>query len=99
YSPFQVAGSHVASPRIEAEPAPQLTLSSPSVASLIRALEVAADRTATSIAHGTKQARVEVRERLNEVISWLTLVVRSKAEDPTPVPPVIAREYVSTLKV
>src|SRR5689334_8704902 len=38
---------------------------------LIAALRLAADKTATSIAHGTKQTRLEVRERLNEVIGWL----------------------------
>ena len=99
YSPFQSTGSNAASPRIAPESTAPSVLSSPSIASLIRALELAADRTATSIAHGTKQARVEVRERLNEVISWLSLSVRTKALAPTPVPPVIAREYVSTLKV
>src|SRR6266550_2299704 len=99
YSPFQPAGSHVATPRIVPESTTPSVVSSASIASLIRALELAADRTATSIAHGTKQARVEVRERLNEVISWLSLSVRIKAQDPTPTPPVIAREYVSTLKV
>ena len=96
YSP---AGGHVASHRVVPESATPSVGSSPSIASLIRALELAADRTATSIAHDTKQARVEVRERLNEVISWLSLSVRTKAHDPTPTPPIIAREYVSTLKV
>jgi signal transduction histidine kinase len=69
-----------------------------SVASLLRALELAADRTATSIAHGTKQNRLEVRERLNEVIGWLVASLRGNSSSPAPVPPVIAREYVSTLK-
>ena len=65
---------------------------------LLRALELAADRTATAIAHGTKQTRLEVRDRLNEVVSWLTSSLRSPAEMAGPVPPVIAREYVSTLR-
>lgn len=69
---------------------------SSSAASLLRALELAADRTSTSIAHGTKQTRLEVRERLNEVIVWLVESLRPQTA--TPVPPVIAREYVSTLK-
>jgi signal transduction histidine kinase len=69
-----------------------------SAASLLRALELAADRTATTIALGTKQTSVEVRERLNEVISWLSAGLRNKSPETTPVPPVIAREYVSTLK-
>jgi signal transduction histidine kinase len=59
---------------------------------------LAADRTATTIALGTKQTSVEVRERLNEVIGWLSAGLRNKAPESTPVPPVIAREYVSTLK-
>ncbi len=69
-----------------------------SAASLLRALELAADRTATTIALGTKQTSVEVRERLNEVVSWLSASLRSMTPDASPVPPVIAREYVSTLK-
>jgi len=68
------------------------------VVSLLRALELAADHTATTIAHGTKQTRLEVRERLNEVVTWLTASLRDPAESSTPVPPVIAREYVSTLR-
>jgi signal transduction histidine kinase len=68
------------------------------VVSLLRALELAADHTATTIAHGTKQTRLEVRERLNEVVNWLTASLRDPAESSTPVPPVIAREYVTTLR-
>lgn len=68
------------------------------VLSLLRALELAADNTATTIAHGTKQTRLEVRDRLNEVVSWLTASLRDPAERSGPVPPVIAREYVSTLR-
>lgn len=71
-------------------------LYSNTVSSLVRALELAADRTATTIAHGTKQTRRDVRERLNEVVNWLIASLRNKT---VPVPPVIAREYVSTLKV
>ncbi len=67
--------------------------------SLVRALELAADRTATTIAYGTRQTRCEVRERLNEVVNWLITSLRNKAQDSAPIPPVIAREYVSTLKV
>ena len=99
WSPFQSSGSRAAPSRNDGDSPPSPTIMSPTVAALIHALESAADHTATAIAHGTKQARVEVRERLNEVISWLIAGLRSKAQDPTPVPPVIAREYVSTLKV
>src|SRR3954464_6256945 len=52
----------------------------PSAEKLIAALKVAADRTATSIAHGTKQTRLEVRERLNEVIGWVIASLRAQAE-------------------
>lgn len=69
-----------------------------SAAALLRALEVAGDRTSTSIALGTKQTHLEVRERINEVIAWLVASLRNKEGDSAPVPPVIAREYVSTLK-
>jgi signal transduction histidine kinase len=98
YSPFQTAGRTSLPNRNDAEISSS-GVCTPSAASLLRALELAADHTATAIAHGTKQARVEVRERLNEVIVWLSITLRSKAHEATPVPPVIAREYVSTLKV
>jgi signal transduction histidine kinase len=64
----------------------------------VRALELAADRTSASIAHGTKQTRLEVRERLNEVVSWLVASLRSRNTTSAAAPPVIAREYVSSLK-
>jgi signal transduction histidine kinase len=66
--------------------------------SLFRALTAAADRTSTSIAHGTKQSRAEIRSQLNEVIHWLAASLRRES-DAGPYPPVIAREYVSTLRV
>ena len=74
-------------------------IGSSTVCALIKALEVAADRTATTIAHGTKQSRLQVRARLSEVVTWLISSLRNKTEESAPVPPVIAREYVSTLKV
>src|SRR4051812_41966343 len=96
YSLSQSLGNPSASKRNDGDP-PIPLAPAKSTASLIKALELAADHTATGIAHGTKQARVEVRERLNEVIAWLSISLRSNA--PAPVPPVIAREYVSMLKV
>jgi len=66
---------------------------------LIEALEAAADRTATTIAQGTKQNRLQVRARLSEVVNWLISGLRHKTQDSTAIPPVIAREYVSTLKL
>jgi len=82
-----------------AQPPQSAPLYSTTVSSLVRALELAADRTATTIAHGTKQTRREVRERLNEVVNWLIASLRNTTQSAVPVPPVIAREYVSTLKV
>jgi len=67
--------------------------------SLLRALELAADRTATTIAQGTKQTSLEVRARLSEVVAWLVAGLRTRGNDNISCPPVIAREYVSTLKV
>ena len=75
------------------------TAPAPTAEKLILALRLAADQTATSIAHGTKQTRVEVRERLNEVIAWVVRSLRPDSELSGDVPPVIAREYVATLKV
>src|SRR5215210_7945047 len=72
---------------------------SQTAASLLGALELAADRTAATIAQGTKQTNLEVRTRLGEVVQWLVASLRTKGNDGTPCPPVIAREYVSTLKV
>jgi signal transduction histidine kinase len=74
------------------------SVSSHSADTLIEALTVAADKTAVAIAHGTKQTSLEVRERLNEVIAWLVASLRPAAQRHSNVPPVIAREYVSTLK-
>jgi signal transduction histidine kinase len=71
---------------------------SSSAAALLRALELAGDRTSASIALGTKQTQVSVRERINEVIVWLVASLRNNGADSPPVPPVIAREYVTTLK-
>lgn len=65
---------------------------------LFRALTAAADRTSTTIAHGTKQSRAEIRSQLNEVIHWLAASLRRESTA-GPYPPVIAREYVSTLRV
>jgi signal transduction histidine kinase len=64
---------------------------------LLRALTSAADRTSASIALGTRQSRVEIRHQLEEVVRWLD--VNLQDESARPCPPVIAREYVSTLKV
>src|SRR3954471_13334914 len=98
YSLSQSLGNPSAPRRSDGDP-PHPLASPKSSASLIKALELAADHTATAIAHGTKQARVEVRERLNEVIAWLSVSLRTMAQAPAPIPPVIAREYVSMLKV
>ena len=75
------------------------TPSTATAASLLHALELAADKTATSIAQGTKQTNLEVRGRLSEVIRWLDESLHTRGNDAGPCPPVIAREYVSTLKV
>src|SRR5689334_24446417 len=74
------------------------SVNSHSAEKLIEALTVAADKTAAAIALGTKQTSLEVRERLNEVMAWLISNVRPGAPRHAHVPPVIAREYVSTLK-
>ena len=95
-SPPSTGGGARASNSVPPQSAP---LYSTTVSSLVRALELAADRTATTIAHGTKQTRREVRERLNEVVNWLITSLRNKTQNAAPIPPVIAREYVFTLKV
>jgi signal transduction histidine kinase len=92
-SPMRSAASRVS----ESSDSPSFGAAcSPTAEKLIAALKLAADRTATSIAHGTKQTRLEVRERLNEVIGWIVTILRDADERESPV---IAREYVSTLKV
>lgn len=62
------------------------------------ALTSAADRTSESIALGTKQSRTEIREQLDEVIRWLGENLEHGSATEGPGPPVIAREYVSTLR-
>ena len=100
YAPFSSPPSTGGGVRANNGASPQSgPLYSTTVSSLVRALELAADRTATTIAHGTKQTRREVRERLNEVVNWLIASLRNTTQSAVPVPPVIAREYVSTLKV
>ena len=94
-SPMQSAASRVSE---SSESRTLGTTHSPTADKLIAALRLAADKTATSIAHGTKQTRLEVRERLNEVIGWVVTILRD-GEDRANDSPVIAREYVSTLKV
>ena len=100
YSPFSSSSNAGGGGRAsEGAPPQSATPASSAACSLIRALELAADRTATTIAHGTKQTRCEVRERLSEVVTWLIAGLRNNAHDSAPIPPVIAREYVSSLKV
>ena len=94
-SPMQSAASRVSN-RSESQSTGAVRASS--AEKLVEALKVAADKTATSIAHGTKQTRLEVRERLNEVIGWLVGSLRDATDPSLKVPPVIAREYVSALK-
>ena len=99
YRSFQSNGGFGAATRAENGTTPSAPGYTKARASLLGALEAAADQTAAAIAHGTKQTSVEVRARLNEVIRWVVVCLRGKVQDSTPVPPVIAREYVSTLKV
>src|SRR6185436_17610013 len=98
FVPSQGAGSQSGARRNDGD-SRQPSTTRASTSALLGALELAADHTATAIAHGTKQARAEVRDRLNEVIRWLGVSLRGKSQSQTPVPPVIAREYVSMLKV
>ncbi len=65
---------------------------------LMRALECAADRTSTSIAHGTRQSRADIRDQLTQVTKWLSASLQLDADQEAPIPPVIAREYVTTLR-
>jgi len=95
-SPMQSAASRVSDP---SDSRSLGAVFSPSAERLIAALRHAADKTATSIAHGTKQTRLEVRERLNEVIGWIVSNLREGDERGINNSPVIAREYVATLKV
>ena len=100
YSPFSSPITPGAGGRANDGRSPQSAAQRSKTAdSLVCALELAADRTATTIAHGTKQTRCDVRQRLNEVVNWLIASLGNKAHDSAPIPPVIAREYVSTLKV
>jgi signal transduction histidine kinase len=98
YTPFAPAMKHGVGVQSNDNGSSRVTALPNTVVSLLRALELAADHTATTIAHGTRQTRLEVRERLNEVVNWLTASLRDPSESSAPVPPVIAREYVTTLR-
>jgi signal transduction histidine kinase len=87
--PFRSSGEHVC-PVPPARSIPASTV--------LDALGRAGDRTATSIAHGTKQSRAEVRAQLDNVIAWLGANLEVEDNRAAPFPPVIAREYVSTLR-
>lgn len=63
------------------------------------ALASAADRTSESIALGTERSRAEIREELDEVTRWVGENLRHESATADSFPPLIAREYVSTLKV
>ena len=103
YSDYSLSSGPMksAAPRVsESSDSRSLGAASSSTADrLIVALKHAADKTATSIAHGTKQTRLEVRDRLNEVIAWVVTNLRDGNDGAPDNSPVIAREYVSTLKV
>ncbi|HJQ10462.1 MAG TPA: HAMP domain-containing sensor histidine kinase [Gemmatimonadaceae bacterium] len=75
---------------------PTLTAPTQQDSSLLGALSVAADRTAATISHGTRQSRAEIHQQLTELIKWLDSNVRQ--EGTCPCPPVVAREYVTTLR-
>jgi signal transduction histidine kinase len=98
YAPYATPPKPAAIPANDKGSSRPSAVCSSSAASLLRALELAADRTSTSIAHGTKQTRLAVRNQLNEVVVWLVESLRVNGGDTPPIPPVIAREYVSTLK-
>jgi signal transduction histidine kinase len=66
---------------------------------VLRALASAADRTSASIAIGTHQSPAEIRAQLDEVIGWLAANLRRESDADDSFPPVIAREYVSSLRV
>jgi signal transduction histidine kinase len=97
---FRANGS--ASGENSAAPADRGSLSAGSLgliaSPLLRALASAADKTSASIAQGTKQSRAAIRAQLNEVVCWLGSNLQRESSS-GPCPPVIAREYVSTLKV
>ena len=105
YAPYVLVVASGASAQAGPQPSGSKPAAEPctcSAAALLGALELAADRTATTIAQGTKQTSLEVRDRLSEVVEWLVASLRGNGSDLAPglpVPPVIAREYVSTLKV
>lgn len=79
------------------KPISTVALSGLEASSLLGALVSAADKTSASIAQGTRQSREEIRLQLNELVRWLAASLA--ADSSGPFPPVVAREYVSTLRV
>jgi len=86
-----------ASPIPATKAVPTAASSALEASSLLGALSSAADKTSASIAQGTRQSREEIRQQLNEVVRWVA--VSLAADSSHPCPPVIAREYVSNLKI
>jgi len=67
--------------------------------SLLAALDAAADRSAVSIADGTRQAPEEVRSQLNQVVKWLGDSIRRDSNlELNNNAPVIARDYVAIFR-
>jgi signal transduction histidine kinase len=65
---------------------------------LVRAMEVAADLTSSSIAEATRQPIEDVREQLKEVTSWLASGALEPATAECIRPPTVPRDYIAAFR-
>lgn len=68
------------------------------VSPLVRAMEVAADVTSSSIAEATRQPIEDVREQLTEVTSWLASGALSPTTAECVRPPTVPRDYIAAFR-
>ena len=97
---FRARSSAAAGRRASApDSADSVDSAGPSASPVLTALGAAADRTSASIALGTKQSPAEIRAQLDEVIAWLQANLQRECPAGDCLPPLVAREYVSTLRL
>ena len=73
-------------------------VSKSSVTTLIRAIEAAADRTASTVALSAKRPRHDLQQQLRPAVRWLIARLTAARDAPTEPIPVIAQEYLDRLR-
>src|SRR5687767_11487499 len=68
------------------------------VSSLMRAMDIAADVTSTSIAEATRQPIEDVRDQLKDVTSWLASGALAPTTAECVRPPTVPRDYIAAFR-